>query len=72
MLGWSKITGRFGSGVCDHWHLFRATPTGIWLRDELEDVFGLTLKLNSANAGAIYDAIEEETQERSLSPARAF
>src|SRR4051812_41720507 len=21
--------------VCDHWHLFRGTPTGAWLRDEL-------------------------------------
>ncbi|MEO8612224.1 MAG: glucuronate isomerase, partial [Chloroflexota bacterium] len=21
--------------VCDHWYLFRGTPTGVWLRDEL-------------------------------------
>ena len=40
--------------VCDNWHLFRATPTGIWLRDELADVFGIQLKLNSANATAPY------------------
>ncbi|MCY3831809.1 MAG: glucuronate isomerase [Chloroflexi bacterium] len=45
--------------VCDNWRLFRATPTGIWLRDELAGVFGIDLKLNSVNAGAIYDAIEE-------------
>ncbi len=36
--------------VCDHWHLFRGTPTGVWLSDELHDVFGVDLKLNSANA----------------------
>ena len=45
--------------VCDNWRLFRATPTGVWLRDELAEVFGIELKLNSANAGEIYDAIEE-------------
>ena len=44
--------------VCDHWHLFRATPTGIWIRDELAQVFGITRKLNSDNAPAIYDEIE--------------
>ena len=27
--------------VCDHWYLFRGTPTGVWLRDELRDVFGI-------------------------------
>ncbi len=46
--------------VCEHWHVFRATPTGIWLRDELADVFGITLKLNGQNADAIYDAIAEK------------
>src|SRR3982751_6995455 len=35
--------------VCDHWYLFRGTPTGFWLRDELRDVFGISQKLNSAN-----------------------
>src|SRR5690349_5152765 len=43
--------------VCDHWYLFRGTPTGIWLRDELQGVFGIDLKINSANAQPIYDAI---------------
>src|SRR5258705_7010313 len=39
--------------VCDHWYLFRATPTGVWLRDELSGVFGIEQKINSANAQAI-------------------
>ncbi|MCB9134410.1 MAG: glucuronate isomerase [Anaerolineales bacterium] len=41
----------------DHFYLFRGTPTGLWLTDEFENVFGVTEKLNSANAQAIYDQI---------------
>ena len=58
--------------VCDHWYLFRATPTGIWLRDELADVFGIELKLNSANAMAIYEAIEEKLQSPEFQPRALF
>ena len=58
--------------VCDHWHLFRATPTGIWLRDELADVFDIELKLTSANAMAIYDAIEAKLQSPEFRPRALF
>ena len=58
--------------VCAHWHLFRATPTGIWIRDELADVFGITLKLNAANAGEIYDAIEENLASDAFRPRALF
>ena len=33
-----------------HYHLFRGTPTGIWLRDELRDVFGIDAQLVSDGA----------------------
>ncbi len=58
--------------VCDHWHLFRATPTGIWLRDELADVFGIKLKLNSANAMAIYDAIASKLASPEFRPRALY
>ncbi len=58
--------------VCDHWHLFRGTPTGIWLRDELRDVFGIEAKLNSANAQMIYDAIAEKLSQHDFHPRRLF
>ena len=58
--------------VCDHWHLFRATPTGIWLRDELADVFDISLKLNSANAMAIYDAIEDRLGSAEFRPRALY
>ena len=58
--------------VCSNWRLFRATPTGIWLRDELADVFGIHLKLNSRNADAIYDAIEERLSRAEFRPRALF
>jgi glucuronate isomerase len=58
--------------VCDSWHLFRGTPTGMWLRDELADVFGITLKMNSQNAQAIYDAIAEKLTQPEFRPRALF
>ncbi len=58
--------------VCERWHLFRATPTGIWLRDELADVFGIELKLNRANADAIYDEIEAKLQSDAFRPRALY
>ncbi len=42
----------------DHFHLFRGTPTGCWLKHEFEDVFGVGRTLDSRNAMEIYDQIE--------------
>lgn len=58
--------------VCDNWYLFRATPTGIWIRDELQDVFGISEKMNSNNAQAIYDAIEEKLKSSDFRPRQLF
>lgn len=43
----------------DHFYLFRGTPTGCWLKHEFADVFGIGETLNSKNAMAIYDRIED-------------
>ena len=45
-----KIWQLFGK----HYHLFRGTPTGLWLDAELYEVFGVRDKLNAASAQAIY------------------
>lgn len=42
----------------EHFYLYRGTPTGGWLKHELEGVFGITEPLNGRNAAAIYDHIE--------------
>ncbi|MBL7200095.1 MAG: glucuronate isomerase [Anaerolineae bacterium] len=41
----------------ENYHLFRGTPSGMWLNHELHDVFGVTEKLNGENAQAVYDHI---------------
>lgn len=58
--------------VCANWHLFRATPTGIWLRDELADVFGIRLKINRRNADEIYDALEDRLARAEFRPRALF
>jgi glucuronate isomerase len=43
----------------EHFHLFRGTPTGVWLAQELVEVFGVEEKLNAASAMRIYDRIAD-------------
>ena len=79
-LGIPTVTGESAASdhrviwqlVCDHWHLFRATPTGIWIRDELADVFGISRKLNSANAMAIYDELEARLAQPAFRPRALY
>ena len=58
--------------VCERWHLFRGTPTGVWMRDELADVFGIRQKLNRENADAIYDALEEKLRGEEYRPRALY
>ena len=41
----------------EHFHLFRGTPTGLWLAAELAELFGVTVRLNRDSAQAVYDQI---------------
>lgn len=43
----------------EHFYLFRGTPTGIWLADELAGIFGVTDQLSGETAGKIYDHIAQ-------------
>jgi glucuronate isomerase len=58
--------------VCDHWYLFRGTPTGMWVRDELRDVFGIEEPINSTNAQQIYDQIVEKLATPEFRPRALF
>jgi len=44
---WQRFAERF--------HLFRGTPTGLWLADELVNLFGVEERLTGESAGRIYD-----------------
>jgi glucuronate isomerase len=56
----------------DHFYLFRGTPTGLWLQDELVNVFGVTTKLHSANAQLIYDQITHCLAQPEWTPRALF
>lgn len=44
----------------EHFYLFRGTPTGLWLNNELRTVFGVEEKLSGDNADAIYEHLAEQ------------
>jgi glucuronate isomerase len=56
----------------DHFHLFRGTPTGVWLADELHSVFGIREKLNGETAQPIYDRIEAKLRLPEFRPRALF
>jgi glucuronate isomerase len=58
--------------ICDNWYLMRGTPTYIWLRDELSGVFGINKKMNSDNAQAIYDELEDKLKQPDFKPRAMF
>jgi glucuronate isomerase len=52
----------------ENFHLFRGTPTGIWLADEFTNVFGVTEKLTGDNAQEIYDHIDARLKSPEFKP----
>ncbi len=56
----------------DHFYLFRGTPTGCWLKHELEEVFGITERLHGGSAMRIYDAIAEKLAAPEFLPRALF
>jgi len=56
----------------EHFYVFRGTPTGNWVTDELRDVFGVTQKLNGQNAQAVYDQIANCLSQPEFSPRALY
>jgi glucuronate isomerase len=63
-----KIWERFAA----HYHLFRGTPSSIWLDHAFEHVFGVDQVLSPANADAIYDQIEIQLASDAFRPRALF
>jgi glucuronate isomerase len=61
---WQTFAGNF--------FLFRGTPTGIWLAQELGEVFHVDEKLTSATAQSIYDQIEARLATPEFRPRALF
>lgn len=56
----------------DFYYLFRGTPTGMWLAQELHEVFGVTEKLNGHTAMAIYGQISHKLQSSEFTPRKLY
>ncbi len=56
----------------DNFYLFRGTPTGMWIKDELALVFGIDEKLDSDSAQAIYNAIETKLAQPDFRPRALY
>jgi glucuronate isomerase len=56
----------------DNFHLFRGTPTGMWLTQELYSVFGVDEKLNGESAQSIYDNIAAQLAKPEFRPRSLF
>jgi glucuronate isomerase len=55
-----------------HYHLFRGTPSGVWLAHELHDVFGVRVKLGADSADRVYDEIAERLASPEYRPRALF
>ena len=58
--------------LAEHWHLFRGTPTRIWLEHAFETVFGVTERLSPKTADAIYDQIDACLRKPEFRPRALF
>lgn len=56
----------------ERFYLFRATPTGLWLTQELVEVFGVEEPLKADSAQRIYDQIAETLTTPEMQPRRLF
>jgi glucuronate isomerase len=63
-----KIWRRFA----ENYHLFRGTPTRIWLDYVLSDLFGISEPLTAKTADAHYDTIAEHLQRDDYRPRALF
>lgn len=56
----------------ENFYLFRGTPTGIWLVEELVNLFGVTQPLNGQTAQTIYDQIDEKLKSAAFKPRQLY
>ena len=56
----------------EHFYLFRGTPTGLWLKGELLEVFGIDTPLNADTADTIYDALTDKLAQPEFTPRALF
>jgi glucuronate isomerase len=55
-----------------HWHLFRGTPSRLWLERTFSDVFGVDTPLRPETADEVYDTLAARLAEPDLRPRALF
>ena len=63
---------RIWQRLADKFYLFRGTPSGCWLQDELAGVFGIEEPLTSQSATPIYDQISQKLATPEFRPRALF
>jgi glucuronate isomerase len=56
----------------EHYHLFRATPSKLWLDHTLSEVFGVADPLGPDNADAVYDQLVTDLAEEAFRPRALY
>ncbi len=57
---------------CEHWHLFRGTPSRYWLTHELVEVFGIDVAPSAQTADHIFDQLSARLAEPEFRPRALF
>ena len=55
-----------------HWHLYRGTPSRLWLESTFRNVFGVTTPLRADTADEVYDTIAQRLAEPAFRPRALF
>lgn len=63
---------RIWQTFAEHFYLFRGTPTGLWINEELTTVFNIEKKLNGDTAQEIFDQISELLSQPEFTPRKLF
>lgn len=63
---------RIWQHFAEQFHLFRGTPTGAWINEELYTLFDVREKLDGATAQAIYDQVAAKLATADFAPRRLY
>lgn len=57
---------------CEHFHLFRGTPTGLWLKAELIELFEVDVKPSAESADELFDHLQAKLASDAFRPRSLF
>ena len=58
--------------LCAHWHLYRGTPSRLWLEQELGELFGVEVRPSAETADDIYDLLTERLASPGFRPRALY